>query len=152
MRIPRLADLLADGPPRFMTVSADIHMTEVASAMVQEGHTVVAVLSQGKLLGLLTQADIMRRLVQVAVHQSSDQPISMGLAKPITTARPQTTLTEALELMEANQLDHLPVMDRENLLGIVPAHALMKTLLESLYNEYRHLQEYIDHLHQAGQD
>ena len=51
-----------------------------------------------------------------------------------------------------SDLDHLPVMDDDIIIGLLAFKDLVEVQLEALTDEIHQLNDYIEDLHEAGQD
>jgi CBS domain-containing protein len=149
---PRLSSLLSTTESRFGSSPPAATVMETASVMVDQDYRVVAVVKGGRLQGLVTRGDLLRYFVRTAGHREASGQISHVMTEALTVADPQMPLIQALELMDRNCIDYLPVVDQGRLMGIVPKCQLLRGLVEALQSDCRHIQDYIEHLHQAGQD
>ena len=147
-----ISSLLSGSQSQFTTMSPAATMAETAIVLAREGHKVVAVSHDGKLEGLLTRGDVLRHFFHTAGGNASEQRLSTAMRRAVIVADPEISFARALKIMEKNNIRHLPVIDNGQLLGMVHERALLHGLLDALQLDYRQMQEYIDHLHQAGQD
>ena len=152
MNTHRISSLLSAPQAQFKAMSPAATMVETATVMACEGHKVVAVFHDGKLEGLLTRGDVLRHFFQTAGGKGSDQRVSTVMRRAVVAADPEISFARALKIMEQNNIKHLPVIDNGQLLGMVHERELLRGLLDALQLDCRQMHEYIDHLHQAGQD
>jgi DeoR family transcriptional regulator, catabolite repression regulator len=87
-----------------------------------------------KLLGILTDGDIRRKLLKVQKPFSAffvDDALDHAIRAPMTI-KPGDTLVRAVDVMEQKQIWDLPVVDDNGLLvGLLHLHPAVKVLLES---------------------
>ena len=87
---------------------------------------------EGKLLGILTDGDIRRKLLKSQKPLSAlfiDDALIHSIRAPIL-ARPEDLLFDAVTLMDKNQVWDLPVVDNHNkLLGVLHSHRAVAVLL-----------------------
>ncbi|MGE5688964.1 MAG: CBS domain-containing protein [Pseudomonadota bacterium] len=102
----------------FITVAPEDTLGEVAERMVEEkkGGAVV-VMDYGRLIGILTERDLMRAMAG-RVH-TSDARVREWMTDDPVTVPPDTSLDEASELMLDRNFRHLPVVDDGRLVGVV---------------------------------
>ena len=85
-----------------------------------------------KLLGILTDGDIRRKLLKVQKPFSAffvDDTLDHAIRSPMTT-RPNDTLRDAINLMGEKQVWDLPVVDENNILvGLLHLHPAVQALL-----------------------
>lgn len=88
--------------------------------------------SKFKLLGILTDGDIRRKLLKVQKPFSAffvDDALDHGILVPVTIG-PNDTLVNAIEIMGRRQIWDLPVVDRSGVLvGLLHLHPLVEALL-----------------------
>lgn len=113
---------LRDVMKRFpATVNADDDLVLARDYLVWMGIRHLPVLDKGKLVGLLSEADIVAfqiRIGQDAGH-GLGHPVVQAMHSPVQTATPDDPLDEAAGRMAASRLDCLPVTERGKLVGIV---------------------------------
>lgn len=88
--------------------------------------------SKNKLLGILTDGDVRRMLLQVQKPFSAffvDDAIIHSIRSPLTIT-PGDTLVHAVQLMDERRVWDLPVVDaQERLVGLLHLHPAVKVLL-----------------------
>jgi CBS domain-containing protein len=105
-------------------------VTDAARAMSTHDREVVLVVdAAGHLIGLLTAADIVSRIVASGRAPEQTALADIATAEVITAARSVTSADAAL-LCTRHRVDHLPVLDDDGRpVGVWNAHALLSTLL-----------------------
>ena len=99
----------------------------VARAMGENGcGSCLVVSDEGKVIGIVTERDIVRRFAAVGAEAST--PVSEIMSNPIVALGPEATVEEALELMAEKRIRRLPVIDDRNLVGIVTLTDIAKAL------------------------
>ena len=114
-------DLLHKAP---VTVEASTMIRETAAIMSRENVSSVMVIDHGTLAGIITDRDLRRRCV--AIGRPTEEP-----ASSIMTAAPQTIqahnlMVQALMIMTRLHVHHLPVMDGDQLVGMLTATDLAR--------------------------
>jgi CBS domain-containing protein len=103
--------------PDFLTVAPEDTLGEVAERMTQKNVGAVIVKDHGRLIGILTERDLLRAMA-ARVHTSDARVRQWMTADPLTAA-PETDLEDASRIMLDNGFRHLPVVDGSNVLGVV---------------------------------
>jgi CBS domain-containing protein len=109
-----LADIVR---PDFLTVAPEDTLGEVAERMTGKNVGAVVVKDHGRLIGILTERDMLRAMA-ARVHTSDARVRQWMTADPIT-APLDMGLEEASQIMLDNGFRHLPVVDGEAVLGVV---------------------------------
>jgi CBS domain-containing protein len=109
-----LADVVK---PNFLTVAPEDTLGEVAERMNRENVGAVIVKDYGRLIGILTERDMLRAMAS-RVH-TSDARVRQWMTPDPITASPDMDLEEAAQVMLDNGFRHLPVVEGSNVLGVV---------------------------------
>jgi CBS domain-containing protein len=104
-------------PPTFIEVAPEDSLGEVAEKMRTENVGAVVVKDYGTLIGILTERDMLRAMA-ARVHTSEARVRQWMTENPIT-APPDMSTEAAAQVMLSHGFRHLPVVDGENVLGIV---------------------------------
>lgn len=99
------------------TISPNATIKDVANIMNTVDVGSVPVVDNNKLVGIVTDRDIVLR--SVAKGQDPNQKVCDVMTKDIKTISPDTEVHEAADLMAKRQIRRLPVVDNGNLVGIV---------------------------------
>jgi CBS domain-containing protein len=100
-----------------ITIGSDATLDAVARAMREYDRGSVVVVDDGALVGILTARDVLRA-VAGGVNAADAYARAWMTATPITAA-PQTPLAVAAETMIAHGIHHLPVVEDEEVVGMV---------------------------------
>ena len=109
-----LADVVK---PDFLTVAPEDTLGEVAERMTHKNVGAVIVKDHGRLIGILTERDMLRAMA-ARVHTSDARVRQWMTADPIT-ASADMDLEKASRIMLDNGFRHLPVVDGSTVLGVV---------------------------------
>ena len=112
----------------FVSVAPEDTLGEVAQKMVEARTGAVAVLDFGRLVGILTERDMLKAMAG-RVLTSDARAREWMTADPIT-ARPDTDLEEAQGTMLSNGFRHLPVMEASRVVGIVSLRRIAACLAD----------------------
>ena len=90
----------------------------VATLMLDHDCAAVPIVSDGEVLGIVTDRDIACRAV--ARGWNAELPVSAVMSAPLVAIHPDETFEDAVQVMKENHVHHLPVIDAKGrLLGIV---------------------------------
>jgi CBS domain-containing protein len=110
-----------------LSVETSVSIMEVAQRMVDRNVGAVLVLNDGRLAGILTERDVLR-----AVARGLRDTTRVGdcmTANPETIA-PDDTTEHAAVLMLHGGFRHLPVVEGDDLVGVISIRDLVPPLLD----------------------
>ena len=118
--MPTLGEIVK---PTFITVAPEDTLGEVAERMSARNVGSVVVKDFGRLIGILTERDMLRAMA-ARVH-TSDARVRQWMTENPITAPPEMSFDEASAIMIDKGFRHLPVVEGENVLGIVSLRRIM---------------------------
>lgn len=110
-----------------LSVEPGEKITEVAQRLVERNIGAVLVLDGGRLAGIMTERDIIRAVAR-GLH--GDAVVAEYMTKHPETIEPDDTTQHAAVLMIHGGFRHLPVVERDDVVGIVSIRDLMRVALE----------------------
>lgn len=105
------------------TTSPDRTLAEAAKIMEEKNIGSLVVIDRERVVGILTERDFLR--LAAKGYDSRTAKVSDGMSKPAVTCEPMTTITEAFVLMRTHMVRHLPVIEKERLVGIISLRDLI---------------------------
>ena len=100
------------------TIQADRPVTEAAKKMKEADAGMIPVMTDGNLLGTVTDRDIVLRIVAEGKDPQST-PVGEIASADVVTVAPDEDLDAALEKMAKHQVRRLPVVENGRLIGVV---------------------------------
>jgi CBS domain-containing protein len=110
-----------------LSVEPDETITEVARRMVERNIGAVLVLDGGRLVGVMTERDLMRAVAR-GLH--GDAVVAEYMTKDPETIEADDTTQHAAVLMIHGGFRHLPVLEGGDVVGILSIRDLMQVALE----------------------
>ena len=137
-----IARLIAGRDQQIVSCSAQETVREAARRLAENRIGAMPVLDRGEVIGVFSERDL---LYCVAKHSDGalDLLISEVMTAPPITADPDSTVSDALEVMTLRRIRHLPVLDGERLVAFVSIGDLVKHRLELVENEAQAMRDYI---------
>jgi CBS domain-containing protein len=98
--------------------------------------------SPGQVAGILSERDHARKVILVGkAPKETRVDAIMTPAAQMIIVRPEHTLEECMALMTQNHIRHLPVFERQRLVGMISSRDVIKALLEEKTSCIDNLQE-----------
>lgn len=138
-----IRDVIRNREPYSMSPSATV--LDAAEFMAARNVGAVCVVDDdGKLLGVFSERDVVRRVI---VNKRDPGALQVGdvLSELRAVIQCDETPHQALERMELIGTRHLPVVDGERWVGMLSMRDLMRVELSEQGDEIKLLHEYIQH-------
>ncbi|KUO43192.1 MAG: hypothetical protein APU95_03535 [Hadesarchaea archaeon YNP_N21] len=120
--------------PKVLMVGPKTTVARAAKLMSEAGVGSVVVAKSKKPVGILTERDILMKVVSHDLKPSKVR-VSKVMSSPVLTIDPETDITDAARKMIKNKIRRLPVVDKDKIVGIITASdivAMSPDLLEVL--------------------
>lgn len=132
-------DMLKNSKP--VIVQYDDSVMDVAKSMVKSCEDAALVVKNELMVGLVTEADLIRRILLTERKIRTTQVQSI-MTHDIVIIGPDSRFGHALYLMHEYEINHIPVVDHGKPLGIISISEAVITGLEP----YAHKAEMLDHI------
>ena len=106
---------------------------EIGALLVMEGD---------KILGIFSERDYARKLVLKGFF-SKEVLVKDFMTKDLISESPQTDIFECMSLMTKNRIRHIPIIDKDNLVGIISIGDLVSNIIHSQEETIDSLKSYI---------
>jgi predicted transcriptional regulator/CheY-like chemotaxis protein len=135
-------DMLSGKEDALWTVGPDASVRQAAEIMERYRVRALPVVEKGKLLGIVTDRDLVRKVIL------EDKPSATTLVRDIMTTKlicvsPNQSLDECMSIITHKRIRHLPVMDGDKLLGIISVGDVVRMVMESKNLAIEQLSTYI---------
>ena len=100
------------------------------------------VLEQEKISGIVSERDYARKVI-LRGRSSKDATVAEIMSSPVVAIAPDASVGECMQIMTEHRIRHLPVVDREQLLGMISIGDLVNWILIEQQETIRHLESYI---------
>lgn len=109
---------------KFVTVDRDMDARSAAALMRDRNIGSLFVSRGNEIIGILTDTDMVRRVVAVGLD-ASKTPVEQIMSAPILTIEESRTLLDANDLMATSHLRHLGVSRDGKLVGMISVRDLV---------------------------
>ena len=94
--------------------------------------------NQKTLCGIISERDIIRELANDIKKNLKKSLVSTIMTSKVITCNKNTKSDELMDIMTVNKIRHIPIIEGENLIGIISIGDVVKRLIEkyNLENDY----------------
>ena len=123
-------------------VSSDDSVFEAIKMMAEKNVGALLVIDDEQLSGIVSERDYARKVI-LKGKSSEKTPVKDIMTANIISAHPTQTVEECMELMSANRIRHLPVLDGGKLVGVLSIGDLVKAIIDEQQFTITQLKSYI---------
>ena len=138
----RVRHLLEAKAPEVFAIGPDAAVIDAIRLMAEKGIGAVVVMQSGRLAGILSERDYARKIV-LQGRSSHDTPVRDIMTAKVVTVRLDDSIDHCMQLVTDKRIRHLPVLERDAVLGVVSIGDLVRAVIEDQQVEIDQLQRYI---------
>jgi CBS domain-containing protein len=127
---------------KIYTVPSSATVFDALQVMCEGNTGAVLVTEDEKIVGIFTERDYARE-GEVKGRSARDTSVSDVMTSQMVLIKPETTLEECADLMGKYHVRHLPVLDKDRVVGIVSIRRLAEGLIAEQKGAIVKLESYI---------
>ena len=109
-----------------LSLNSTVAASDAAKLLEDSKTSAIVVLENQIPVGMVTNRDLMIKIV--AHSYPLDTPLRRIMATPLISISPDTDIKEALELMASKKIRKLPVIDKEEVVGMIVASEIARKI------------------------
>ncbi len=124
------------------SIAPQASVYEALKMMADKNVGALLVINEGKLVGIFSERDYARKAI-LKGKSSKETPVSELMTKKVFYVSPGDTMEDCMALITARRIRHLPVMENQQLIGIVSIGDVVNRLISDQQFTIRELEKYI---------
>ena len=137
-----VAQLLMLNPDGLITIRPDAPVLDALRLLADKGVGAVLVMDGARLLGIVTERDYARK-VELKGKAANTTLVSEIMTKEVIFVRPNQTNEDCMALMTGKHLRHLPVIEKDQVIGLLSIGDLVKDAISEQQFIIEQLEHYI---------
>jgi CBS domain-containing protein len=124
------------------SITPETTVYRALEVMVEKNVSALLVTRNEELVGIFTERDYARKVI-LKGKSSKDTLISEIMTGSLITVTPDTSIDDCMRLMTDRFIRHLPVVEADNLIGIISIGDVVKFIIEEQKFIIENMEHYI---------
>jgi CBS domain-containing protein len=138
----KVRDILRTKGSTTFSITPDTIVYDALEMMVGKNVSALVVLENEKLVGIFTERDYARKVI-LKGKTSKDTRIAEIMTEDLITVTPDNTVDSCMRLMTSRFIRHLPVIENDQLVGIISIGDVVKFTIEEQKFIIENMEHYI---------
>jgi CBS domain-containing protein len=139
----KLVKHLLDAKGRdIISVDRGLSVLDAIKLMADKSVGALVVMQDGKLNGIVTERDYARKVI-IKGRSSKNTRVDEIMTANVLTTTPEQTVDECMALMSEGRFRHLPVVENDDVVGIISIGDLVQAIIADQKEEIEQLEQYI---------
>ena len=137
-----VAQVLGKKPTGVISINSNASVLDALKLLAEKDVGAVLVMDGSRLVGLVSERDYARK-VELKGKSSSATPVSEIMSREVVCVTTAHTNEECMALMTEKHIRHLPVIDKDRVVGVLSIGDLVKDVISEQQFTISELERYI---------
>jgi CBS domain-containing protein len=138
-----VSQLLAEKGPDLYRLRPEDPVIDAIRLMAEKSIGALLIMDGEHLVGILSERDYARKVILLG-RSSKDTPVSAIMTPtPLITVTPGSRVRECMRLMNNRRIRHLPVLDGDQVVGMLSIGDIVRAVIQAQDAEIQQLTQYI---------
>lgn len=138
----KVKEILRKKGDEVYSVDPDSPIQDALRLMAKENIGVVLVIENSKIVGIFSERDCVSELAGDE-NFSLRAPVRQVMTSPVYYVTPEQTIEECMAVMTAKCIRHLPVLDEDDLVGVISIGDVVRTIVSEKDASIKDLENYL---------
>ncbi|MBK8966703.1 MAG: CBS domain-containing protein [Saprospiraceae bacterium] len=140
--IPVFKLLESKADQSILSITPNHMVIEALELMAEKNIGAVLVMDGPKLVGIFSERDYARKGI-IQGRKAKSTPVTEVMSSNLITITPQMGIRECMNLMTTKRVRHLPVMDGDQVVGLLSIGDLVNAIIVEQRTHIKFLEQYI---------
>ena len=137
-----ISEILRGKQTDVLKIDASATVFDAIKKIVEQNVGSILVTRDDDVVGIMTERDYLRKIA-IFGRTSHDTLVGEIMSSPLMYVTPETTIEEAMAIMTDRRIRHLPVVENDEVVGIVSIGDVVKFQSREQSFQIKYLTEYI---------
>jgi CBS domain-containing protein len=125
-----------------LSIQPDVTVAAAAELLIRNQVGSVLVLDQGRLVGIFTERDVLRRVVGERRDPATTR-VSEVMTRDLVVMRPSSSVVDAMRVISEKRIRHIPVVEGGAVMGVVSQGDLNHWLVRNREGQIQDLVDFV---------
>jgi len=137
-----VADILKSKGPEVWTITPETIVFDALKTMAEKNVGALVVLDKTGVVGILSERDYARKVI---LHGKSSKALKVTeiMSANVYSVNPEQNIEDCMTLFTNKRVRHLPVLQNNQLIGIISIGDVVKAIIADQESTIKHLENYI---------
>ena len=138
----RVKDILASKGNEICSIGPNASVYDAIHLLAEKGIGALTVLDNEQLVGIISERDYARQII-LKGRSSENTLVKDIMSSDVITAKPGHEIEECMHMMTEKRIRHLPIVEDDNLVGIISIGDLIRAIIADQQSTIGDLEKYI---------